>query len=114
MMRKRGLAAWLAIVVAIGSLARAQQETASHVREKVILDTDIGDDIDDALALGLLLKSPQVQLLAVTTAWGDTRLRARLVDRFLKETGYSDTPVGIGIEKHSPKEGAFSQRRWAE
>ena len=94
--------------------AHAEEQASKARPEKIVIDTDIGDDIDDALALGLLLKSPQVQLLAVTTAWGDTRLRARLVERFLKETGYSDTPVGIGIEKHSPKEGAFSQRRWAE
>jgi purine nucleosidase len=93
---------------------RPAEQASNAAPEKVVLDTDIGDDIDDALALALLLKSPQVQLLAVTTAWGDTRLRAQLVDRFLKETGYGDTPVGIGIEKHSPKEGTFSQRRWAE
>jgi inosine-uridine nucleoside N-ribohydrolase len=93
---------------------RAAEQASNAALEKVVVDTDIGDDIDDALALALLLKSPQVQLLAVTTAWGDTPLRAQLVDRFLKETGYGDTPVGIGIEKHSPKEGKFSQRRWAE
>jgi purine nucleosidase len=93
---------------------RAAVQASIGPPEKVVVDTDIGDDIDDALALGLLLKSPQVQLLAVTTAWGDTRLRARLVERFLDETGYGDIPVGIGIEKHSPKEGVFSQRRWAE
>jgi purine nucleosidase len=93
---------------------RATEQASNAATDKVLLDTDIGDDIDDALALALLLKSPQVQLLAVTTAWGDTRLRAQLVDRFLKEAGYGDTPVGIGIEKHSPKEGTFSQRRWAE
>jgi purine nucleosidase len=93
---------------------RAAEQASDAAPGKVIVDTDIGDDIDDALALALLLKSPQVQLLAVTTAWGDTRLRGQLVDRFLQETGYGDTPVGIGIEKHSPKEGTFSQRRWAE
>ena len=101
-----------AVLMQIASARTA--EVANNAPEKVILDTDIGDDIDDALALALLLKSPQVQLMAVTTAWGDTRLRAQLVDRFLKEAGYDDTPVGIGIEKHSPKEGVFSQRRWAE
>ena len=97
-----------------GAYGRTAEQANNAAPEKVVVDTDIGDDIDDALALALLLKSPQVQLLAVTTAWGDTRSRAQLVDRFLKETGYSDTPVGIGIEKHSPKEGVFSQRRWAE
>jgi inosine-uridine nucleoside N-ribohydrolase len=60
--------------------------------ELAILDTDIGDDIDDAFALALLLRSPEVKLLGITTAYGDTDLRAKLVDRFLCATGQ-----GLGI-----------------
>ena len=45
---------------------------------KIIFDTDIGDDIDDAYALALLLRSPEVQVVGVTTAFEDTHLRARL------------------------------------
>src|SRR5580698_6079866 len=52
-------------------------------RQPVILDTDIGDDIDDAFALGLALKSPEFKFLGITTAYGDTELRAKLVDRYL-------------------------------
>jgi purine nucleosidase len=89
-------------------------DTPTAVPEKVIFDTDIGDDIDDALALALVLKSPRMQILGVTTAWGNTRLRARLVDRFLRDAGYSDVPVAVGVEKHSSGEGTFSQRAWAE
>jgi purine nucleosidase len=89
------------------------QETASAAApQKVILDTDIGDDIDDAFALALLLHSPQVQLLGVTTAWGDTDLRARLVARFLAETGHSDIPVAAGPATKARS--TFSQRRYAE
>jgi hypothetical protein len=44
----------------------------------VFVDTDIGDDIDDALALALLLCSPEVKLIGISTVFGDTRLRARL------------------------------------
>ena len=62
-------------------------------RRKVILDTDIGDDIDDAYALALVLTSPEVKLLGVTTAWGDTGLRAQLVEGILCETGQQDIPV---------------------
>src|SRR5579863_9903879 len=47
----------------------------------VVLDTDIGDDIDDAFALALALQSPELKLLGITTAYGDTDLRARLVSR---------------------------------
>lgn len=47
----------------------------------VFLDTDIGTDVDDALALGLLLGSPEVSLDGVSTVYGDTVLRARLASR---------------------------------
>jgi purine nucleosidase len=79
---------------------------------KVIFDTDIGDDIDDAFALGLLLQSPEVKILGITTAFGDTNLRARLVSRLLLETGHTDIPVFAG-PKTEPKT-KFSQAAWAE
>jgi inosine-uridine nucleoside N-ribohydrolase len=82
------------------------------VRSKVIFDTDIGDDIDDAYALGLLLRSPEVQVLGVTTAFQDTHLRARLAKRFLRAAGRGDVPVYEG-----PKTAVgshFTQRKWAE
>jgi inosine-uridine nucleoside N-ribohydrolase len=80
---------------------------------RVIFDTDIGDDIDDAYALGFLLRSPEVQVLGVTTAFEDTHLRARLATRFLKAAGRGEVavyegPRTEGVVSH------FSQRRWAE
>ncbi|WP_035749167.1 nucleoside hydrolase [Arthrobacter sp. 35W] len=51
-------------------------------QHRIILDTDIGSDVDDALALALILGSPEAELLAVTTVYGDTLLRARLAKRF--------------------------------
>lgn len=87
------------------------QETAS-APQKVIFDTDIGDDIDDAFALGLLLSSPEVQVLGVTTAYGDTDLRARLVERYLCEVGKSDIPVAAG--PRTPTKSPFTQARWAK
>jgi purine nucleosidase len=44
----------------------------------VIFDTDIGTDVDDILALVFLAKSPELQLVGVTTVYGDTLLRARI------------------------------------
>jgi len=44
----------------------------------VILDTDIGSDVDDALALAMLLGADEVDLLGITTVYGDTRLRAKI------------------------------------
>jgi inosine-uridine nucleoside N-ribohydrolase len=63
----------------------------------VILDTDIGDDIDDAFALALALRSPELRLLGIATEFGDTELRARLLDRYLAAVGRADIPVAAGI-----------------
>lgn len=102
-----------AFVFAVGICQRLPaQENAAASPEKVILDTDIGDDIDDAFALALALSSPRVQLLGVTTAWGDTDLRARLAARFLSRTGHSRIPVAAGPKTHAVY--PFTQLRWAE
>src|SRR5579859_6617153 len=69
----------------------------SAPRTKIILDTDIGDDVDDAFALALALQSPEIELVGVTTAWGDTPLRARMVRRMLAENGRAGIPVAEGI-----------------
>ncbi len=46
--------------------------------KKILLDTDIGCDIDDALALTYLLKNPECELLGITTVSGDVQLRAKI------------------------------------
>jgi purine nucleosidase len=48
----------------------------------IILDTDIGSDVDDAMALAQILGSPELDLLEVHTVYGDTRLRAQLARRY--------------------------------
>jgi purine nucleosidase len=108
----------MAAVASPSRAARAQTvpgqsaESTTAALQMVILDTDIGDDIDDAFALALLLSRPNVRLLGVTTTWGDTDLRARLVARFLAETGHADIPVAAGPATKAGS--AFSQRRYAE
>jgi len=81
-------------------------------KTKIILDTDIGDDVDDAFALGLALQSPEMEIAGVTTAWGDTALRARMVRRMLLETGRVGVPVAEGIVTKSKT--PFSQAKWAQ
>ena len=44
---------------------------------RLVLDTDIGTDVDDVLALAVLLGSPELRLAGVTTVYGDVLLRAR-------------------------------------
>jgi purine nucleosidase len=104
----------LALVItcaAAGWRLVAQSAPRSDV-EKIILDSDIGDDIDDAFALALAETSPKLQLLGVTTAWGNTDLRARLTARFLEETGHGDIRVYAGPATHTNS--PFTQAKWAE
>ncbi|HMF16158.1 MAG TPA: nucleoside hydrolase, partial [Gemmataceae bacterium] len=65
-------------------------------RIPVLLDTDIGDDIDDAFALALVLQSPELDLRGVTTVFGDAHTRALLVCRLLHGVGRDDIPVASG------------------
>jgi purine nucleosidase len=66
---------------------------------RMILDTDIATDVDDAMALALAMRSPELQLEGVTTVYGDVRLRARLAKKLLLLGGRGDVPVYAGIEK---------------
>lgn len=102
---------FLGSIVASAPRAAAQTPAAASAPQKIILDTDIGDDIDDAFALALALHSPRLQLIGVTTAWGNTDLRARLVARFLKQTGHAAIPVYAGPETQAKY--PFTQARWA-
>ena len=65
----------------------------------IILDTDIGTDVDDCLALALCLVSSELKLTAVTTVYGDARLRALIVLKLLALRDVNDVPVAVGAEK---------------
>jgi purine nucleosidase len=62
------------------------------------LDTDIGTDPDDLLALATLIGSPEVDLAAITTVYGDTRLRARIAARALRMAGAPRPAIVPGAE----------------
>ncbi len=64
--------------------------------QRVILDTDIGDDIDDAYALALILASPELDLLGVTTVFMNTVARARQARTLLTLAGRGEVPVTAG------------------
>src|SRR4026209_2550724 len=70
--------------------------SAQQARMKVVLDTDIGTDIDDAWALGYALKSPTFELLGVTVTDADTPKRARRACKLLQRLGRTDVPVAVG------------------
>lgn len=64
---------------------------------KVILDTDIGTDIDDAWALALCLAVDELDLIGVTLVHADLETRARIALKMLKLAGRDDIPVYNGI-----------------
>lgn len=64
----------------------------------VIFDTDIGDDIDDTWALGLLLKCPELDVKLVVGDYGRAQYRARLLAKFLQTAGRTDIPIGVGLD----------------
>ena len=76
---------------------------------RIVLDTDIGTDVDDALALALALASPELELVAVTTVSGDTSLRACIAARLLALAGRADVPVHAGCEQPLAAGGGFAQ-----
>jgi inosine-uridine nucleoside N-ribohydrolase len=82
-------------------------------RTPIILDTDIGTDIDDAFALALIINSPELELLGVTTVAGDTQARARLAAKLLWEAGgaWREVPVYAG---QPGKPQPIEQARWAQ
>lgn len=63
----------------------------------IVLDTDIGFDVDDVWALAFLLRCPEFDVKLITTCTGDTRYRAALVAKLLQIAGRTDIPIGIGF-----------------
>jgi inosine-uridine nucleoside N-ribohydrolase len=106
---------WRGFVFCLGLLLASSAgwaQSSEHAPEKIIIDTDIGDDVDDAFALAIAVKSPELQVLGVTTTFGDTGARARITDRFLGEVGRGDIPVLAG--KATAAKGPMSQRAYGE
>lgn len=67
--------------------------------EKILFDTDIGSDIDDALALAYLLCEPRCDLLGITTVTGQPELRAEMVSAVCRNMDRDDVPIHVGCEK---------------
>jgi len=63
----------------------------------VILDTDIGGDIDDTWALVMMLKSSELDVKLVTTDTGNTTYRAKVLAKMLEVAERTDIPIGVGI-----------------
>ncbi len=105
----RRWSALLALLTLSGALPAPA--VAGAAPREVIVDTDIGDDYDDAVALALVLASPRLKLDAVITSFGDTALRARMVRRLLRQIGRTDVAVAAGPA--TPPGTRFTQSAWA-
>jgi purine nucleosidase len=100
----------LALILTLVSVASA----AAQGRLKVILDTDIGGDIDDAWALGMTLSEERFELLGVTVSDGDTATRAKVACKILHLVGRSELPVAVGRQTKGDPNHINYQFGWAE
>ena len=86
--------------------------------EKILLDTDIGGDIDDAICLAYLLKEPKCDLLGITTVCGESEKRASVADAVCKAAGRS-VPIVAGFDRpmqpipvYPAPDGAAALKNW--
>jgi inosine-uridine nucleoside N-ribohydrolase len=79
-----------------GWFGLAALSLAAAERIPVIVDTDIGDDFDDCWALVTALKSSRLDLKLITTCYGKSDYRAKLVARYLTVSGRTSVPIGLG------------------
>lgn len=70
-----------------------------EAKKKILIDTDIGGDVDDALALALALNSPELEIVGITNVYLANEWRANVTRNMLKVYGREDIPVCTGAEK---------------
>ena len=86
----------------------------------LIFDNDAGNDIDDLLALALVLEIPAFDILGITTVSGDPEPRTRLIAKMLRLAKRSEIPCFTGIDnprafgdpKHTAKKNPHSHTQF--
>jgi inosine-uridine nucleoside N-ribohydrolase len=78
----------------------------------VILDTDIGTDIDDTWALAHLLRSPELAPKLILTSHGDATYRSAITAKFLSVSGRTDIPIGLGKAGETTSDDYRNQGPW--
>jgi purine nucleosidase len=73
---------------------------------RMLIDTDLGTNVDDALALAYAVRHPGIDLRAVTTVSGDSVVRAQLAAALLRAAGRDDVEVVAG-------RGGFDAKAWS-
>jgi inosine-uridine nucleoside N-ribohydrolase len=106
-----GFMGWVVGVITLCGLGCVQSMQSAQPKIPVILDTDIGDDIDDTWALAMLLKSPELDLKMVVGDNYKSIYRAKLIAKLLTVAGRTDVPVGIGFGN---RDGDGRQSDWVK
>lgn len=83
-------------IISFMVLFMMSQTVLSVEKQKVIFDCDLGDDIDDAFALAMVIAAEEFDVLGVVMDYGNTPERAKIAARMLYETGREDIPVVVG------------------
>lgn len=100
------------IAAVLGVALAVFSPTSAPAPIPVLLDTDLGSDVDDAYALVCAVLHPSLEVVAITTAHDPNGQRARLVTRLLRATGREDVPVFVG--RSSPQSPHITLEPWAE
>ena len=101
----------IVLILLVCSTLGSPGTVAQQDRIKLILDTDIGDDIDDAWALGFVISHPPFTPLGITITHGNTPERAKIACKLLHITSNDNIPVFIGRKTNDK---VFQQYSWAE
>lgn len=99
----------MSVMLFVSQVSILLHAAVPHEPIPVILDTDIGSDIDDTWALAMMLGSPQIDLKLITTAFRDTPVKTRLVARMLERWNRTDIPIGTGLKTD---DGGINQLEW--
>ncbi|HPA44319.1 MAG TPA: nucleoside hydrolase [bacterium] len=110
-MKKIPILTLFSVMCCAFGLAETGLCAGTEEKMKIILDTDIGNDIDDAWALALSLVHPRFELLGVTTDYGNTPARAKLACKILHQTKQTHVPVAVGRQTNDHNDYQFT---WAE
>src|ERR1700754_1345072 len=105
--RKRPLYVFVLLFLVLSPLNLSAQTG----KAKLILDTDIGDDIDDAWALAFVISHQEFAPLGITIAHGNTPEREKIACKLLHVTRRDDIPVYVGRKTNDK---VFQQYAWAE
>src|SRR5437763_2644902 len=105
------LLTWLLLAM-VRPITRAA-EPPNPDKIPILLDLDIGSDVDDAFALALALASPEIDLQGITTVGNGAEDRAWMACRMLTAVNRRDVPVAWGRDPQplDPIEGQIQYRR---